>query len=189
VRNAVGALAAIHRAGHDPVEASTHLPQFSGTSRRFDVHGEFNGVTLIDDYAHHPTEIRSTLNAARQKYQDHKIIAVWQPHTFTRSKVFFNEFTQAFSAANEVIVTEVYAAREEDAHFSARSLADQIENAPARFIANLDDVIKFLISYLKSTDVLLVLSAGDAVMINEKLVAHYAALPNVPNKRQPVGSM
>ena len=88
------------------------LGKFSDTSRRFEVKGEKNGITVVDDYAHHPSEIRATLAAARARYPDHRIVAVWQPHTYSRTRALFTEFAAAFDDADEAIVTEIYAARE-----------------------------------------------------------------------------
>ena len=89
------------------------LKHFTGTNRRFEKKGEIGGVTIIDDYAHHPSEIRATLTAARN-YPHRKIWCVFQPHTYTRTKAFMDEFAQALSLADEVILADIYAARETD---------------------------------------------------------------------------
>lgn len=82
---------------------------FEGTDRRFEYKGQFNGVTVIDDYAHHPTEIKATLTAA-QKYPHRQIWCVFQPHTYTRTKAFFHEFADALSLADKIVLADIYAA-------------------------------------------------------------------------------
>ena len=96
-----------------PVEqASKALSEFRGTGRRFEVRGEINGIVLIDDYAHHPTEIRATLSAARMRYPKSRLWVVWQPHTYSRTRLLFQDFVAAFEQADHVLVTDIYAARE-----------------------------------------------------------------------------
>jgi UDP-N-acetylmuramate--alanine ligase len=141
------------------------LGQFTGAGRRFEVRGEENRIIVIDDYAHHPTEIRATLSAARARYPSHRIWAVWQPHTYTRTLALFSDFTAAFSDADEVIVTEVFPAREPKQDFSSKQVADAMPK-PAHFIADLTDVQNYLVSHLRPGDVLLVLSAGDANLVS-----------------------
>jgi UDP-N-acetylmuramate--alanine ligase len=119
----------------------------------------------VDDYAHHPTEIRATLAAARARYPSHRIWAVWQPHTYSRTRALFKEFTSAFSDADEVIVTEIYAAREPEQGFSSKQVVEAMSR-PAHFIAGMAEVSDYLINNLRPGDVLLVLSAGDANQIS-----------------------
>ena len=145
------------------------LSQFRGTVRRFEVRGEINGIIVIDDYAHHPTEIRATLAAARSRYLSHRIWAVWQPHTYSRTLALFSDFTTAFSDADEVIVTEVFPAREPRQNFSAKQVVEAMPK-PAHFIADLTEVQNYLVSHLRPGDVLLVLSAGDANLVSTKVL-------------------
>jgi UDP-N-acetylmuramate--alanine ligase len=174
--NSLGALAVIHQVlgeGYVP-QAAAALGEFSGTGRRFDIQGEAGGVTVIDDYAHHPTEIRATLAAARARYPQGRIWAVWQPHTFSRTRALLPEFAGAFGDADQVIVTEVYAAREkaEDFNnFSAGALVAQMEHPGARFVPALADVTAALLDDLQPGDVLLVLSAGDADQVSAQVLA------------------
>ena len=119
VSNALAALSAVALLGRSIEEAAAALGKFTGTSRRFEIRGEQNGILVIDDYAHHPTEIRATLAAARARYPGRRIIAVWQPHTYSRTRALFEDFVNAFGDADETIVTEVYAAREARQDFSA----------------------------------------------------------------------
>jgi UDP-N-acetylmuramate--alanine ligase len=128
-----------------------------------------NGITVVDDYAHHPTEIRATLSAARARYPSRRLWAVWQPHTYSRIQALFSEFTAAFSDADEVIVTEVFQSREPKQNFSAKQVVDAMPR-PAHFIAGLSDVSNYLFTNLHPGDVLLVLSAGDANEISTQVL-------------------
>ncbi len=167
--NAAAVLALIDRLGLSIETASRALTEFSGTGRRFDILGTFQGITLIDDYGHHPTEIRSTIQAARSKYPHNRIFTIWQPHTYSRTQELFQDYLDAFHDSDVVIVTEVYASREKPQNYSAVLIASQINNADVHFIASLQDTTEFLLQELKSGDVVLVLSAGDANQINHNL--------------------
>ena len=170
--NAAAALAALHEAGFPlevPIQA---LRKFSGTGRRFDIQGVEKGITVIDDYAHHPTEIRSTLSAARCRYPDSPIWAVWQPHTYSRTRELMDEFIQAFGDCDHVIVTEIYASREKPQDFSSRAVVDKMQHPDARQIAKLKDVSAYLCDHLRSGDILLVLSAGDADQISSDVLSY-----------------
>lgn len=170
-RNALAALAVAHRMGLPLAEAALALGNFKGVSRRFEVVGEAGGVAVIDDYAHHPSEIRATLAAARARYAGRKLWVVWQPHTFSRTRALFSEFAAAFEQADHVLVTEIYAAREtvpEDG-FSGRSMAQAVRHPDVRFIGELANAASLLLESLKPGDVLLVLSAGDADRISAQV--------------------
>lgn len=170
IHNALGALAIADQLGLSLSGAARALADFQGSNRRFDVRGKFAGVTLIDDYAHHPTEIRVTLKAAREKYPHQTIWAVWQPHTFSRTRTLFDRFTEAFGDADMVVVTKVFPSREPiPPDFSAREIVDAMEDPAARFIPEIEDVADFLVESLSPGDVLLVLTAGDAIQINAQL--------------------
>lgn len=151
--------------------AAQALGQFIGTGRRFEVRGEAGGIVVIDDYAHHPTEIRATLAAARSRYPGRRIWAVWQPHTYSRTQMLFDDFVHSFSDADETIVTEVYAAREAKQDFSSKQIVDAMPG-PAHFITGLSEVSNYLVSNLRPGDVVLVLSAGDADQISTEVLNH-----------------
>jgi UDP-N-acetylmuramate--alanine ligase len=171
VRNALAVLAVVELLGLSTQKAAEALAKFSGTGRRFEVRGEASGVTVIDDYAHHPTEIMATLSAARARYPGRRIWAVWQPHTYSRTQTLFAEFSRAFKDANEVIVSEVYAAREPKQEFTSAEIVSAMPHASARFIEGLKDISAYLIEHLQPGDVLLVLSAGDADQISTDVLA------------------
>ncbi len=147
------------------------MSRFTGTGRRFELRGRAGGISIYDDYAHHPTEIRATLAAARARHPGQRIWAVWQPHTYSRTRALFNEFAHAFQDADEVIVTEIYKAREPQQAFSSLEVVQAMPHTSAHFIAELADVSKYLTTHLRSGDVLLVLSAGDADQVSTQVLA------------------
>jgi len=122
--------------------------------------------------------VKSSLAAARTRYQSHRIWAVWQPHTYSRTQTLFKDFTTAFKDADEVIVTEVYAAREAKQDYSSQQVVDAMKHPSAHFIAGLKDVSNYLISNLRPGDVLLVLSAGDADSVSAKVLTHLKEAEN-----------
>ncbi len=164
VLNALGALATTHDALElEFAAARTALADFHGVERRFEILGEREGVTVIDDYAHHPSEIKATLAAARQRYASAQIWAVFQPHTYSRTAALFDPLTGSFADADHVIVTDIYAAREEPMPgVSAGELAKHIEGPDVRYVAELEEVAKELVRRVKPNSVVVTLSAGDA---------------------------
>jgi UDP-N-acetylmuramate--alanine ligase len=177
ILNALAALTVTQLLGLPLVEVARVLGQFTGTGRRFEVRGEANGVVVIDDYAHHPTEIRATLSAARSRYPHRPIWVVWQPHTYSRTQMLLEDFANSFVDADEVIVTEVYPAREPKQDFSSKKVVEAMPR-PAHFIASLPDVSNYLITHLLPGDVLLVLSAGDADQVSTDVLAHLKEIHN-----------
>lgn len=183
VCNGLAALAVGMQVGLAVEDAARALEGFQGTGRRFEVRGEKGGVILVDDYAHHPTEIRATLDAARARYPERRLWAVWQPHTYSRLRALFAEFTAAFDAADCVLVTEVFGAREApptpdagqpvisvkvltEALRSRRAVVGGCVHGPL----NLDQAQAWLLESLRPGDVALVLSAGDADRITTGLL-------------------
>ncbi|MEE4195565.1 MAG: UDP-N-acetylmuramate--L-alanine ligase [Anaerolineae bacterium] len=167
--NATAVLATVHQLGLNIDQSTDALAHFQGSERRFDVLGTFNGVTLIDDYAHHPTEIKATLSAARQSFPEARIWVVWQPHTFSRTITLLEQFISAFHDADIVLITDVYAARESNDSFSGQHLADQIQHSNVHFTPGLDDAVNHLSSHTEPGDVVVVCSAGSAISINQQL--------------------
>jgi UDP-N-acetylmuramate--alanine ligase len=168
VQNALAVLAVAHQMQLPVDQAGEALSEFSGTGRRFDVRGVINAITLIDDYAHHPSEIRATLSAARMRFPTSKLWVVWQPHTYSRTRLLFHEFVLAFEQADHVVVTEVYAAREKqpDNGFSSQQVVAAMSHPDARYISDFTQVATYLSDQMESGDVLIVLSAGDADQIS-----------------------
>jgi len=190
VLNAVAALSVVDNIGLPLEIAAGRCGEFRGVARRFEVRGEVGDVTIIDDYAHHPTEIKATLAAARSRFDKRRIWAVWQPHTYSRIRALMSQFLGAFEDADNIVITEIYAAREskpEDG-FSGDQIAQELrkkwsDGSKAIFFeSELRSTGDFLISELKPGDVLLVLSAGDAdristQVLNGLLAAQAASLP------------
>jgi UDP-N-acetylmuramate--alanine ligase len=170
VQNALAVLAIVSVLGYSRSKAAKALGEFTGTGRRFQLVGDVNGISIFDDYAHHPTEIKATLAGARARYPERRIWAVWQPHTYTRTQALFLEFSRAFKDADEVIVTEVYASREPKQEFTSAEVVSAMPHLSARYIETLPEVSKYLIENLKPGDVVLVLSAGDANQVSENVV-------------------
>lgn len=169
VMNAAAVLTACRWLGISLDQAAMALAEFSGTGRRFDVLGEANGVIVVDDYAHHPTEVNATLSAARARYPQRRIWAVWQPHTYSRTLALMDGFTRAFQMADEVVVTEIYAAREKNEGFSAAQVVSKMSHPSVRFIPTIGEATQYLLQNLQRGDVLLVLSAGDADQISAQV--------------------
>jgi len=170
VRNAVAALAIAHQLDLSLADASRSLLEYQGAERRFDIKAEINGITIVDDYAHHPSEIKTTLQAARCRFPDRRIWVVWQPHTYSRTRTLFNEFIEAFHSADKVIVTEIYPSRERKQNYSAAEIVKSMHHSDVRFIPELDSVVDYLSTNLKKDDIILILSAGDADQISIGLI-------------------
>ena len=170
VRNALAVIAVIDSLGLSRERTAKALGDFTGTGRRFQLCGNVNGISIFDDYAHHPTEIKATLSGARARYPERRIWAVWQPHTYSRTQTLFLDFSRAFKDADEVIVTEVYASREPKQEFTSAEIVSAMPHSSARYIETLSDVSNYLIENLRPGDVVLVLSAGDADQVSIDVV-------------------
>ena len=148
------------------------LLSFTGTDRRFQYKGTVGGVTIIDDYAHHPTEIEATLKAAAN-YPHRKVWCVFQPHTYTRTKALLPEFAQALTLADHVVLADIYAARETDTlGISSEDLADRIRElgTPCEYFPTFDEIENFLLKNCTQGDLLITMGAGDVVNIGEALL-------------------
>ncbi|MDR1801783.1 MAG: UDP-N-acetylmuramate--L-alanine ligase [Lachnospiraceae bacterium] len=172
VSNALAAIAAADTLGISLEYIKAGLADFDGADRRFQYKGTFNEVTVIDDYAHHPSEIKATLSAAHL-YTKNPIWCIFQPHTYSRTELLFNEFVEALSNADHVILPEIYAARESNVHgTSAKQLEEALKErgVDAYFIPLFPDVEKFCKENCKKGDVLITMGAGDVVNIGESLL-------------------
>jgi len=168
VSNALAVLAVAYRLNVDMERVLEALPRFHGVRRRFEVKGESGGVVVVDDYAHHPTEIRATLAAARRRYAGHRLWVFFQPHTYSRTKALLDEFASSFSEAHHVLVSPIYAAREtDDLGISGRDLAQRICHPPAQYVPSLEAAGALLAAALGPGDVLLTLGAGDGNRVGE----------------------
>jgi UDP-N-acetylmuramate--alanine ligase len=171
VLNALAALAASAEVGVDFSMAAAALTRFRGTQRRFEVKGQAAGITVVDDYAHHPTEIQATLEAAQIKYPDRTIRVVFQPHTYSRTAALLNDFAAAFGDADHVLVTGIYAAREQDTlGVSGADLVARMNHPDARYVETLDDAVAVLLDEVKPGDVVITLGAGDGYLVGERVL-------------------
>jgi len=172
VLNALAALAASHAAGVDFGAAAAALTRFRGTERRFEVKGQVAGITVVDDYAHHPTEIRATLAAARLKYPGRSLWAVFQPHTYSRTEALLDDFAGAFGDAEHVLVTGIYAAREaEMPGISGAGVVARMEHPDARYVEALETATQVLLDGVRPGDVVITMGAGDGYQVGEWLLA------------------
>ncbi|MFO7695737.1 MAG: UDP-N-acetylmuramate--L-alanine ligase [Anaerolineae bacterium] len=170
--NATAALIVADRCGVPLPGACAALGEFSGVRRRFEVKGEAWGVTVIDDYGHHPTEIGATLAAARLRFPGRRIWAVVQPHTFSRLQALWDSFRTCLTDADEAIITDVYAARSREVHGSsdASGLVAAIDHPSVRHIGGAEDVEEHLLERLRPGDVLITLGAGDGYLVGERVL-------------------
>jgi UDP-N-acetylmuramate--alanine ligase len=172
VRNALAALIVAQNQGVPLAEAAAILGQFAGVDRRFEWKGEAAGVSVFDDYAHHPTEIRATLAAAKARFPQRDIWAVFQPHTFSRTLSLLADFGTAFADADHVIVIDIFPSRERDEGLiHSREVVAQMAHPDARYLGAADEAVEFLANALKSGDILFTLGAGDGYLIGERLLA------------------
>ncbi len=172
MRNALAALAQADWLNLPLDRAAKALGEYTGVGRRFEVIGEASGITVISDYGHHPTEIRATLAAARNRFPQRSIWAVWQPHTYSRTLALFTQFAGAFEDAHHVLVTEVYPAREPVMDkFSSRQVVAAMSHKDAHFVAGLSEAASYLFSHMRGGDVLIVFSAGDADQVCGQVLA------------------
>ncbi len=172
VSNAVAALAMADILHIDSSIAGKGLNSFSGTDRRFQYKGTIGGVTVVDDYAHHPTEITATLTAA-QNYPHNTLWCVFQPHTYTRTKAFMKDFAQALSYADKIVLADIYAARETDTlGISSETLQHEIEalGHECFYFPSFDEIENFLLENCINGDLLITMGAGDVVKIGENLL-------------------
>ncbi len=172
IYNALASIAISHNAGVsiDIIEQS--LSAFKGTHRRFDIKGVKNNITIIDDYAHHPTEIKATL-AAVKNFPHKKIWCIFQPHTYTRTKALFRDFSKAFFDADEVIITDIYAAREKDTgEISSVDLVNVINNESnnAIYESEFEEIASIIAEDAKPGDIVLTFGAGSITELGEMIL-------------------
>ncbi len=172
VRNALAAIVVTLDLGLDFGLICRALAGFGGVQRRFQLVGEAGGVTIIDDYAHHPTEIRATLAAARQRYPGRRLWAVWQPHTFSRTRLLLDEFAASFAQADRVIALDIYRSREtDDPSLSTAAVVARMAHPAAMHLGERRAAADYILERVKPDDVILTLGAGDGDAVGRWVLA------------------
>lgn len=170
--NAAAAKAAAFSLGVEDDLAKQALEEFSGTWRRFEFKGEVNGAKVYDDYAHHPTEIKATIQGVRESFPSLRLITIFQPHLYSRTEELFDEFVDSLSAADHVIVTHVYDARDTGKKgATAEMLADAIKrrNENTAYIDSFEDIVEEVKATATENDIVLVMGAGDVTKVSGAL--------------------
>ncbi len=181
VRNALAAITTLRALGFPYELVSQHLKTYTGIKRRFEVLGEHNGIIVIDDYAHHPTAIARTLEAARLRYPNKRIWAIFEPHTFSRTRATLPELALSFKAADQVIISDIYPARENAKQHDITSdevVASVQKNHPgARLVHTKTEVLKLLKAQAQPGDVIIVMAVGDFYRLGYELLEAFASGP------------
>ncbi len=170
IRNALAAIAVADEVGVAPQTSANALAKFLGVDRRFQILGRFQGAIVVDDYAHHPTEIRATLNAARKGYPKRRIVALFQPHLYSRTRDFAREFGESLLVADVALVSPIYAAREQPLEgITSKVIADAAPGVEFLEGSN-EQIIADLRKRLQPNDLFITMGAGDVHQVSEALV-------------------
>ena len=176
ILNAVGAFACCHQLGVSPQTIIDTLDKFKGTQRRFDIVGTTSdGVKLVDDYAHHPTEIKATLSAAHN-IPHNRLWCLFQPHTYTRTLALFDDFAEAFAEADILILAEIYAAREKNIYkISSKELAEEIKRVhpdkKVYYMDTFEEIANYVKKNAEKDDLVITMGAGDIYKVGELIIA------------------
>ena len=172
VYNALASIVTTHILGMPIETIISSIEKYKGVHRRLEVKGIINGIKIIDDYAHHPTEIKASLNALKNLTQNH-IWCIFQPHTYTRTKLLLQEFGEAFSGAYKVIIPDIYAAREKDnGMIHSINLVDSLikNGVDAKYISSFEDIENYLLEHAKKGDIIITMGAGNVYAIGEAML-------------------
>ncbi len=155
-------------------DASEALKTFQGVKRRFELKGRINNISVFDDYAHHPTEIKATLKAAKNKLSG-RIWCIFQPHTYHRTKSLWNDFLNSFENTDKLIICDIYmpSGREtesSDININSMHLVDSIKNVDALYIGSLDETANYLLANIKPGDNIITMGAGSITTLSEKIL-------------------
>jgi UDP-N-acetylmuramate--alanine ligase len=161
--NAAGAFAVLVGLGYDPAKSLAALSEFGGTERRFELHGEQRGVKVYDDFAHHPTEVSAAIKAARAVVGDGRLITVFQPHLYSRTRLMAKEFAEALSASDQVVVLDIYAAREDPEPGVTGALVSDAfkDQSQVHYVPEWDDVPAVAAQLAKDGDFIMTMGCGD----------------------------
>ena len=168
--NALAAITAGHISGLSMEEIQNNIIFYTGVQRRLELKGYYNKVKIIDDYAHHPTEIKATLNALRNSTTG-SIYCIFQPHTFTRTQILLKSFAESFTDANTVIITDIYAAREKDnGVIHSKDLANAITITNSIYLKTFEEISSYLIDNVKDDDIVVTMGAGNIYLVGESIL-------------------
>jgi UDP-N-acetylmuramate--alanine ligase len=166
------------RAGVDFHRAAQAASEFTGAHRRFELVGEAGGVTFMDDFAHHPTEVRATLSGARMRFPGRRLVACFQPHTYSRSRYLLEGFRTCFEGLDSLYILGTYAARETaEAGMSARELAAEIAKPQPVYLDTIEEATERIAADLRPGDVFFTIGAGDVDRLGPLLKARLEARP------------
>lgn len=174
VYNALSCIALCDEFGLDKSDVKTALQKYTGANRRFEYLGEINNAKIFDDYGHHPTEITAIADALKKRKYNHSWI-VFQPHTYSRTKTLLDDFAKCLTNFDNIIVTDIYAAREKNTYnINAKAIVDKIEEFGRRayYISDFDDIVEFLKRNVKPDDIIITQGAGTVTQIGHKLAGH-----------------
>ncbi len=172
IKNALAAIACAMYHGIALEEIARSIKEFKGTKRRFEYKGFLNGFAVVDDYAHHPSEIEASIEAARM-CTDGKLFVIFQPHTFSRTIAFLDEFGAALAAADEILLIDIYPAREEDlGEIHSKDLQAKVKehNKNCYYFENKSDLKKYILNSISQNDMLITMGAGNVYLIGEELL-------------------
>ena len=174
VENSVAVFSLLLNLGFDFNSIKNSIKKFCGTERRLEYKGTFKNIKIYDDYAHHPSEITASINAFKNLINKNKLVVVFQPHTYTRTNALYEEFAKSFSVLDDLIIIDIYAAREtNESGVNSKNLVDYINkkyNKNFKYIENMDTTVAYLIDYLKPNDIVVSMGAGDVFKITNKLI-------------------
>ena len=173
--NALGSLALLHHCGISGEQIADLLPRFTGAYRRMTLKGRRGGITVIDDYAHHPTEIQTTLRAIRDHYEPKRLFCVFQPHQHSRTRFLLNNFARSFANTTEVIVPDIYFVRDselEKDYISSRDLVAQIRfnGGRAAYLQTFEEIVRYLLTKLQGGDLIVTMGAGNIWEVAHEIV-------------------
>ncbi|MFP4054459.1 MAG: UDP-N-acetylmuramate--L-alanine ligase [Phycisphaerae bacterium] len=173
--NSLAAVGLLHHAGLEPEQIARHLQRFAGTYRRMTLKGQGGGVTVVDDFAHHPTEIQATLRALRDFYLPRRVVCIFQPHQHSRTRFLLKDFARSFALADEVIVPDIYFVRDSDRekdYISSEDLVSQIRlhGGSALYLESFDDILVHLQDILQPGDLVVTMGAGNVWEVADGIV-------------------
>jgi len=174
IQNALAAIAVGRELGLEVINIQKGIEQFRGVERRFQIQGESEGIIVVDDYGHHPTEIKVTLNAMKQVWPDRRLVVIFQPHRFSRTQILFKDFLTAFYQVDHLVLTDIYPAGEKPIEgINAQALFQGIKDHGHKsvvFCSDTEEAILHLMKELKPSDVVLTLGAGDVWKVGSELL-------------------